>query len=120
MNESGLPGREPGSQAKPDQQNRNDRKHAKRKNKAKNRQRSQPVVDPSKFWGDPEALPEPIDHVNSSPDVTAVVCSLGRVPIPPHETAAEHSFQMVYRRAAILASALAKASGLDEDEHNSR
>ncbi len=107
---------EPGPPMRSGQPSRNDKKRAGRK--SKNRQKNQPPVDLSKFWGDPEALPDPIDHVNSSPDVTAVVSSLGRIPIPPHETAAEHSFQMVYRRSGILASALAKASGLDQEEED--
>jgi len=89
----------------------NDKKRGKRKGKG--RQKAQPAVDPAKFWGDPQSLPEPIDQVNYSPDVTAVVISLGRIPIPPHETAAEHSFKMVYQRAGMMAAALATASGLD-------
>jgi len=92
----------------------NDKKRGKRK--GKNRPKSKPAVDHSKFWGDPEALPDPLDHVTYSPDVTAVVLSLGRIPIPPHETAAEHSFQMVYQRAGMMAIALAAASGLDKDQ----
>jgi len=88
-----------------------DKKRGKRKGKG--RPKPQPVVEPTKFWGDPELLPEPIDHVTYSPDVTAVVSSLGRIPIPPHETAAEHSFKMVYQRAGMMAAALATASGLD-------
>jgi len=91
----------------------NDKKRGKRK--GKNRQKNSTVVDPAKFWGDPAVLPEPIDHVTYSPDITAVVSSLGRIPIPPHETAAEHSFQMVYQRAGMMAAALATASGLDSD-----
>jgi len=91
-----------------------DKKRSKRK--GKNRQKNQVTVDPTKFWGDPGALPAPIDHVNSSPDVTAVVSSLGRMPIPPHETAAEHSFQLIYQRAEGLASALAAASGLAAEQ----
>lgn len=89
----------------------NDKKR--RKRKGKGRSKSLVEVDPAKFWGDPVALPDPIDQVTSSPDVTAVVLSLGRIPIPPHETAAEHSFKMVYQRAGMMAAALATASGLD-------
>jgi len=105
-----------GSGTSPDHQGRSDKKRSKRK--GRNRQKNQPAVDPLKFWGDPTSLPAPIDHVNSSPDVTAVVSSLGRMPIPPHETAAEHSFQLIYRRAEILASALAAASGLAASERD--
>ncbi len=45
----------------------------------------------------------------------AVVRSLGRVPIPGQETAAEHWFSLVYERAAVLAGALAAAGGLAAD-----
>jgi len=92
----------------------NDKKRSKRK--GKNRQKNQSTVDPARFWGDPGSLPEPIDHVTYSPDITAVVVSLGRIPIPPHETAAEHSFQLVYQRAGMMAAALATASGLVDDD----
>ena len=94
--------------------NASDKKRGKRKGKG--RKKTPPPVDPAKFWGDSESLPEPIDHVNYSPDVAAVVFSLGRIPIPPHETAAEHSFKMVYQRAGMMATALATASGLDGEQ----
>ncbi len=85
------------------------------KRKGKSRQKGQSPTDMSKFWGDSDTLPERIDHVHSSPDVSAMVRSLGRMPIPPHEVAAEHSLKLVYQRAGILASALVKASGLDDE-----
>jgi len=117
MNEPQSGPGDPSDQNRSERPPRNDKKRSKRKakSKGKNRQKNQPALDPVKFWGDPGSLPEPMDHVGSTPDLTAVVSSLGRVPIPPHETAAEHSFRLVYLRAGALASALATASGLDDD-----
>lgn len=83
--------------------------------KQNQRQRSEPKVDLVEFWGDPDALPEPLEAIGDVPDVKAVVRSLGRVPITGQETAAEHWFSLVYERAAVLAGALAAAGGLDGD-----
>ena len=74
-----------------------------------------PKVDPREFWGDPDLLPERIDGLAHSPDVRAVLTSLGRPPLTGNETAAEHWFSMVYERAAFLAGALAAAGDLDAD-----
>ena len=76
--------------------------------------RKEPKIDPVEFWGDPEALPEPLSHVQPAPDVRALVSSLGRPPITGQETAAEHWFSLVYERAAVLSGALAAAGGLHE------
>ena len=73
-----------------------------------------PKVDPRDFWGDPELLPDRIDGIRHSPDVRAVLTSLGRPPLTGNETPAEHWFSMVYERAAFLAGALAAAGDLDE------
>ena len=75
-----------------------------------------PKVDPREFWGDPALLPDRIDGIRPSPDVRAVLTSLGRPPLTGNETAAEHWFSMVYERAAFLAGALAAAGDLDDDE----
>ena len=80
--------------------------------------KSEPKVDPVDFWGDADALPEPIDAITEVPDVKAVVRSLGRVPLSGQETAAEHWFSLVYERAAVLAGALAAAGGLTATEHD--
>lgn len=72
-----------------------------------------PKIDPAEFWGDSEQLPECVDEIRHSPDVRAVVRSLGRPPLTGNETAAEHWFSMVYERAAFLAGALAAAGDLD-------
>jgi len=73
----------------------------------------QPKVEPREFWGEADELPEQIDGLTHSPDVRAVLTSLGRPPLTGNETAAEHWFSMVYERAAFLAGALAAAGDLD-------
>ena len=86
------------------------------KNQGRNQpKKNQPKVDPQEFWGDPDALPERIEGLTHSPDVRAVLTSLGRPPLTGNETAAEHWFSMVYERAAFLAGALAAAGDLDAD-----
>lgn len=89
---------------------------ASNKGGGKKRRNKAPKIDPAEFWGDTEQLPDVAEWVTSTPDVTAVVTSLGRPPVPGHETAAEHWFSLVYERSAVLAGALAAAGGLD-DEH---
>lgn len=76
--------------------------------------KSGPKVDPAEFWGDPDALPDRIGGIAHSPDVRAVLTSLGRPPMTGNETPAEHWFSMVYERAAFLAGALAAAGDLTE------
>lgn len=61
------------------------------------------------FWGDVEALPEPLDDIRITEDPSAVVRSLGRPPLPGQEQAAEATLAAVYARAVALASALAAA-----------
>ncbi|MEZ5244264.1 MAG: hypothetical protein R2707_04140 [Acidimicrobiales bacterium] len=72
-----------------------------------------PKVDLREFWGDPELLPDRIDGIRHSPDVRAVLTSLGRPPLTGNETPAEHWFSLVYERAAFLAGALAAAGALE-------
>lgn len=74
--------------------------------------KKQPKVDLDDFWGDSANLPDRIDGLTHSPDVRAVLTSLGRPPLAGNETAAEHWFSMVYERAAFLAGALAAAGEL--------
>lgn len=78
--------------------------------------KSAPKVDPLEFWGDPAALPDRIDGLRHSPDVRAVLTSLGRPPMTGNETASEHWFSMVYERSAFLAGALAAAGQLDDSD----
>ncbi|MDH4169837.1 MAG: hypothetical protein OEW42_09635 [Acidimicrobiia bacterium] len=87
-----------------------------KKTRSRNRNRSKKSKQsPRLFWGDPTTLPEPRDYDPSSPDVTAVVRSLGRPPIPGQEGAAMHYFTVVYERAVVLATALAAVGGLNDD-----
>ena len=89
------------------------------KNGARNQpKKNQPKVDPREFWGDPELLPDRIDGIKHSPDVRAVLTSLGRPPLTGNETPAEHWFSMVYERSAFLAGALAAAGDLDTDRRS--
>ena len=83
-----------------------------KKSSGSRQRKSEPKIDPAAFWGDPAALPEPIEAIDEVADVKAVVRSLGRVPLTGQETAAEHWFSLVYERAAVLAGALAAAGGL--------
>jgi len=87
------------------------------KTQAKNQggqKKAAPKVDPKEFWGDQDLLPDHIEGLQHSPDVRAVLTSLGRPPLSGNETAAEHWFSMVYERAAFLAGALAAAGDLDD------
>jgi len=66
------------------------------------------------FWGDEDKLPDFGGTVRITNDPTAVVSSLGRVPLTGSETIAEHYFQAVLDRSVGLGSALAAAGGLVE------
>lgn len=78
--------------------------------------RKKPKLDPVKYWGDPTSLPTRKDYVLDTPDPTAVIRSLGKAPIPGKNSAPELYFEVLYKRAAGLAKALAFAGGLNEDE----
>ncbi len=66
------------------------------------------------FWGDEDKLPNFGGTVRITNDATAVVTSLGRVPLSGSETIAEHYFEAVLERSVMLGSALAAAGGLVE------
>jgi hypothetical protein len=68
------------------------------------------------FWGDPAALPSADELVRITKDPSAVVRSLGRPPLPAHETIAVHYFEAVYDRTVTLATALAAAGEMIEPE----
>lgn len=78
--------------------------------------RKAPEIDPVEFWGETDQLPDPPAPLAAAADPKAVVQSLGRVPLPGHETAAEHWLALVYERAAVLGSALAAAGELSAEE----
>ena len=76
------------------------------------------VSDTSSFWGDPEAVPDLEIRINPNNDPTAMIRSLGKPPFVFNNENAERHFAVVYGRATMLASALAAASGLfDDDAH---
>lgn len=79
------------------------------------RSRNRKRQDPRKFWGQVEALPEAVYGLTPTEASDALVGSLGRPPIPGHETSAQHYFKLVYDRAVSLSFALASAGGLDKD-----
>jgi len=72
------------------------------------------------FWGDPDALPAADERVRITKDPSAVVRSLGRAPLPGHETIAAHYFDAVYDRTVTLATALAAAAEMIEPEELGR
>ena len=67
------------------------------------------------FWGDPARLP-PVSEVTASADGSAVIRSLGRPPVTGHEAASEYYFRIACDRAVNLASVLATAGDLLDDE----
>ncbi len=75
--------------------------------------RKKPKLDPVKYWGDPTSLPIRDDYVLADNDVTAVIRSLGKAPIPGKNSAPELYFDVLYERAAGLAQALAIAGSLN-------
>jgi hypothetical protein len=76
-----------------------------------------PPVDASAgFWGEAAALPPGDERVRITRDPSAVVRSLGRPPLPGHETIAVHYFDAVYERTVTLATALAAAGDLIEPD----
>lgn len=85
-------------------------------NRKRKKGRKKPKLDPVKYWGDATALPVRKDYVLDTPDPTAVIRSLGKAPIPGKNSAPELYFEVLYKRAAGLAKALAFAGGLNEDE----
>jgi len=68
------------------------------------------------FWGDVALAEREEPPVYITGDPAAVVRSLGSPPLSGHETVAEHYFDAVYERSVGLASALAAAADLLEEE----
>ncbi len=84
--------------------------------KSRNRSRKSKKKQQRSFWGEPVAFDREEPPVKIAEDPSAVVRSLGPPPLSGHETVAEHYFDAVYERAVGLASALAAAADLlDED-----
>lgn len=84
--------------------------------KRRNRSRKSKKKQQSSFWGEATVVDREEVSVKIADEPAAVVRSLGSPPLSGHETVAEHYFDAVYERAAGLASALAAAADLlDED-----
>ena len=64
------------------------------------------------FWGRTPTDDDGVDDITATIDATAMVRSLGPVPLPGREHVAEHYFTTVYERSAALATALAVAADL--------
>ncbi len=79
------------------------------------RSRKRKRQDPRKFWGDAQVVPEPSYGLAPTEASDALVASLGKPPIPGHETSAKHYFELVYDRSVALSFALAAAGGLDKE-----
>lgn len=63
------------------------------------------------FWGRDHTYEEP-EPIAVSELPSAMVRSLGRLPIHANHEAAEATFEVIYTRAAMLATALADSVGL--------
>jgi hypothetical protein len=87
-----------------------------RQGKRRRKPQKSTAVKPEDYWGDPAKLPTSETHARITPDPAAVVRSLGRPPLSGHYNVAEHYFTAVYERSVNLASALAAAGDLLEDD----
>jgi len=86
---------------------------ARRGNKStsrKSRGKNKPARD---FWGPEDVEEISLEPVRPADHPTALVRSLGPLPLP-NSAVAEHYFEVVYDRAAQLAAALAASAGLLE------
>jgi hypothetical protein len=68
------------------------------------------------FWGPDEVIPVDPPVIPVDADPTALVTSLGPLPLPIHQGLAAAQLDAVYKRAAQLAIAVA-AAGLAESFH---
>jgi len=84
--------------------------------KRKGRSRKSKRKQQQSFWGDVSLAEREEPPVYISADPAAVVRSLGSPPLSGHETVAEHYFDAVYERSVGLASALAAAADLLDEE----
>lgn len=86
-----------------------------RRRKGRTQRRPAALAVSSDYWGKDEGDTESdLPMVKASAMPSAMVRSLGRPPLHGHDQAAETYFDVVYARAALLASALADSVGLLE------
>lgn len=72
---------------------------------------------PVDLWRPVPQLPDPAPIV-ASPDPGMVLRSLGAPPLHGQGAQAEHAFELVVRRSAMMATALAATAGLLVDEEH--
>lgn len=87
-----------------------------RKRKSRSQRRKQSAAASRDFWGHDDDLRDEPEPIAASIAPSAMVRSLGRPPLAGHDQVAEHYFEAVYDKAAMLAGALATASGLRSTE----
>lgn len=85
--------------------------------KSQNRRRK-PKAKPVDLWRPVPQLPPP-EPITPVGDPTALLTSLGEVPLPGQGAVAGHYVAAVVERAAGLATALAAAAGLLTDQADS-
>lgn len=78
------------------------------------KRRRQKKVKPVDLWRPVPQLPDPVP-IDASTDPGMVIRSLGAPPLHGQGSQAEHAFELVARRAAVLATALAATAGLLSD-----
>lgn len=81
--------------------------------KQQGRRRGKPK--PIDLWRPVPQLPDPEPIVAAS-DPGMLIRSLGSPPLHGQGAQAEHAFELVVRRSAVMATALAAASGLLDEE----
>ncbi|MCC6225090.1 MAG: hypothetical protein IT195_01610 [Microthrixaceae bacterium] len=86
-----------------------------RRRKSRNQRRQGAAAVSIDYWGsDHDDAESDLPMIRASAMPSAMVRSLGRPPLHGHDQAAETYFEVVYARAALLASALADSVGLLE------
>ena len=84
-----------------------------RANKSASRTSTKKGKSSRDFWGPEDPAEYAVTPVRPADHPTALVRSLGPLPLP-NGAVAEHYFEVVYERAAQLAIALAASAGLIE------
>lgn len=80
----------------------------------RSKRRRQKKAKPVDLWRPVPQLPDPVP-IQPTPDPGMVIRSLGSPPLQGQGSQAEHAFELVARRASIMATALAATAGLLAD-----